>query len=370
MTFPTVDLLAAIVRDDRRAFALLAACDPQALGRLADEQGVLPLVAQRLAADPGMPAGLRQYAADESRRHLALDMVWEAALRIVIDALHHAGVSPILMKGEALARTHYERPDLRARVDTDVLISPANRARAERALADLNYEPVRQSGGSVLMYQQTFRRRQGTSASHVLDLHWRIANPHRFADVLSYEDAASRAVPVPSLSSWARALAPVDALLIACVHRVAHHFNDDRLIWLYDIHLLASRLTAAEWTAFADRARRRGVWTIARGSLCRASAHFETQLPALLRQEPAADAASRENATAAFLNHDRRQVTTFLDDLRALSRWSDRGRLVRQHLFPPRAYMREVYAPASSAPLGVLYVRRVLRGARKWLVRP
>jgi hypothetical protein len=152
------------------------------------------------------------------------------------------------------------------------------------------------------------------------------------------------------------------------VHRVAHHFNDDRLVWLYDIHLLASRLSEREWVLFAERAHERGVSAIARESLMRAAGYFQTTVPSHVIDRALASGSEHE-ATAAFLDHDRRQLTTFLDDFRALARWSDRGRLVRQHLFPPSAYMREVYAPASTAPLGLLYVRRAIRGARKWLVR-
>ena len=37
-------------------------------------------------------------------------------------------------------------------------------------------------------------------------------------------------------------LAPVNALVLACIHRLAHHQGRDRLVWLYDIHLLAGRL--------------------------------------------------------------------------------------------------------------------------------
>jgi hypothetical protein len=274
------------------------------------------------------------------------------------------------MKGEALAYTHYKRPDLRPRLDTDLLVASEARGAAERVLLQFGYERVGQSSGSLLTYQAAFRKRLAGTTSHVVDLHWRIANPHRFADVLSYEEALDRAVLVPSLAPSARALAPADALLLACVHRVAHHFNDDRLIWLYDIHLLATKFDESAWSTFLAIASARGVSTVAQQSLVQAANRFHTRLPPALRSLGPIAGNAKEIATATFLTHDRRQVTTFLDDLRALSRWSDRGRLVHQHLFPPRAYMRDVYAPASGAPLGVLYVRRALRGARKWLKRP
>ena len=50
-----------------------------------------------------------------------------------------------------------------------------------------------------------------------------------------------------------RGLSPVHALLVACIHRVAHHRGTERLIWLLDIHLLASRLEEREWTALVSR---------------------------------------------------------------------------------------------------------------------
>jgi len=44
-------------------------------------------------------------------------------------------------------------------------------------------------------------------------------------------------------------------------------------------------------------------------------------------------------------------------------------RLATQHVLPPAAYMREIYAPSSTAPLPWLYARRAWGGARRWLSR-
>ena len=76
-------------------------------------------------------------------------------------------------------------------------------------------------------------------------------------------------------------------------------------------------------------------------------------------------AADRHEPSAAFLSRDRAQLATLVSDLRALPSWSDRGRLLREHLCPPSAYMRQVYAPSSRAPLPALYIwgRCAARGA-------
>jgi hypothetical protein len=82
-----------------------------------------------------------------------------------------------------------------------------------------------------------------------------------------------------------------------------------------------------------------------------------------------AHADAREEPSAAFMNRDRAQLSTFLSDLQALASWSDRGRLLKQHLCPPPAYMRQVYAPSSRAPLPALYMWRAVRGAWRWIAR-
>jgi hypothetical protein len=71
----------------------------------------------------------------------------------------------------------------------------------------------------------------------------------------------------------------------------------------------------------------------------------------------------------AYLAGNRRRAGHLWIDLQSLSSWASRWQLIKEQVFPPVQYMRDVYAPASEAPLPVLYTRRVLYGARKWLAR-
>jgi len=89
------------------------------------------------------------------------------------------------------------------------------------------------------------------------------------------------AVPVPdrcvhqAFEQWARttpdalAVSPVHALLLACMHRGTHrhnpyyvsgepHTGGDRLIWLYDLHLLAESFGEHDWQSFIARADAKG----------------------------------------------------------------------------------------------------------------
>ena len=56
-------------------------------------------------------------------------------------------------------------------------------------------------------------------------------------------------------------------------------------------------------------------------------------------------------------------------DLQALSTWRDRGRLVREHLFPAPSYMRGKYGVRSPLLLPALYAWRVVAAAPRWLRR-
>src|SRR2546425_13299058 len=60
--------------------------------------------------------------ADDLRAAAAVEAAREAELRGVIDALADAGTRPVLIKGGVLAYTHYRRPELRPRDDTDLMV--------------------------------------------------------------------------------------------------------------------------------------------------------------------------------------------------------------------------------------------------------
>jgi Uncharacterised nucleotidyltransferase len=363
-------LIAALVRGDRVDARSLAEVDVEQLVLGAEAHGVLPLVAERVSARADAPAELRATLGLEARRHAALDAVREIELRRFVAAIDARGVRALLIKGAHLAYTHYDRSDLRPRIDTDLLIARKDREVVVDVLHGLEYESTGHVVGTLVMYQACYVKRSHGVPIHVVDLHWKVANPQVFSDLVSYEELSASAVAVPTLGPGAWAPSDVHALLIACVHRVAHHYDAETLIWLHDIHLVASRLSPEEWSTFEQLCQRRGVAQICRRSLERTSAAFGTVLPAFVTRAPEGAWSATEAATAAFLAPGRRHVVQVVGDLRALPSWGDRARLVRQHVFPSKSYMRRSYAPSSGAPLAVLYVRRALQGAWKWLARP
>ena len=360
-----IELLAAILRGDRDIAASLSSVDAEAFCRRAAEHGVLPLVAERLAHGEYLPAALRMLLRTRKTDALLMNLARVSELKRLLRALVRGGILPLLLKGAHLAYSHYPRPYLRPRVDTDLLVPPQARDAVRRILLDLGYEPCPAIPGELVATQATFEKRRGGRLVHAVDVHWKMSNHLPFADVLTYDELAGRAVKIPSLDPSARGLSSVDALVLAAVHRIAHHFDSERLIWLYDIDLIARGLTHEEWREFATLVVARKVASVCRRSLQRAVDRFGTNVPAWVWTDlPSVDAAKSER-TARYLVR-RTQLAVVLDDLRTLP-WRDRWRLVREHALPPPAYMRSVFAPSSAAPLALLYAIRLLRGGRKWL---
>jgi hypothetical protein len=363
---PLTGLLAAALGGDASAAAQLARLDPGVVCGAANHHGILPLLADRIPSWPALPESFRSRLQDEASRHLAADLGREAELRQCLTALDRAGITALVMKGAHLAYRYYARPDLRPRIDTDLLVSPDARHDVDRTLVAAGYVRRAEMSGELVTSQAMYVKRQGNAVLHAVDVHWRVANPQVFAGVLALDELSRDAERLPTLGPTARGLSPVHALLMACVHRVAHHYDTDCLIWLYDIHLIASDLNAGEWRSFVSLARDRSVVAVCRQGLASAQEAFGTTWPALVDAE---GTALGSEPTAAYLSGDRRLAGHLWLDLRALPSWSRRWQLVKEQVFPPARYMRDVYAPASMAPLPVLYTRRVLHGARKWLAR-
>jgi hypothetical protein len=283
----------------------------------------------------------------------------------VFSALEKRGVHPIVFKGGALAHTIYRRPYLRPRTDTDILIAKPDLPAIEETFAALRYTRPVETSGALVTHQCHFEKREGPGVLHAWDVHWKISNAQAVADALTYEEISRDAVPIPALGGVA-APSNVNALLLACLHRVAHHADAPDLLWLLDIHLLALRMSPHDWQHVIALARARAVWSACARSLARSADIFRTTIPRFVADalaEPIDDRASQ------LLAPGLRQIDILRADLAALPTWSARWRLVREHVFPPAAFMAARYGMQNRAALPLWYMRRIFEGGPEWFRR-
>lgn len=356
------------------------------LQREAYEHGVHTLVAANLSGPhrADCPEWVRHPFARERVDEAAEEQLVRQSIRSVIAGCTEAGLAPLIFKGAALAFTHYADPSDRPYVDLDLLVRPAEAPRAALVLEALGYTAAVSVTGALLAEapdaatidryapssQVPFTRRDARGTPLEVDLHWRPTIPQVLAQVFDQDDLHANAVAVPALGPGARAFGPVHALLLACLHRLAHHHGSDRLIWLYDLHLLGTRLTDREVAHLLHLARHHQVAALCLDGLVRAETAFGSAFPAALLDGLRDAAASGEEPSAMYLVSRLRQVDVLRADLAAQATLGARMRLLREHLFPPASYLRQRYDVQSPLWLPWLYLRRAVTGARRWMSLP
>jgi hypothetical protein len=260
----------------------------------------------------------------------------------------------------------------RARGDTDIFIEDDHGLGARAALEAAGFSWVPSTGGS----QATFVNEVG-GVRHAIDVHWRFNNSRLLASLFPHADLRARAIGLPTLGPSANAVSPIDALLIACTHRLTHehnayysdgtpHFSPDRMIWLFDIHLLAGVLEASEWRELERLATDRGLRAVCADGLSAARVRFGTA--AASNRVMNVDGAQANEAPARYFAAG--PIRQWFMDWGACDGPAQKARYVRDLVFPSREYMRSRLGARPQWSLPFWYLRRVLTGAFRRLARP
>jgi hypothetical protein len=347
-----------------------AAADADALVAAALHHRVLVLLGSLLRGAGTLDRWPRQFIdafAVAERAAVVVDCLRQVEVTRVLDSLSASSISTLIFKGAALAHLYYPAPRLRERADTDLLVPFSDVASLDRALTGLGYTRQQETSGQLVSYQSHYDKEDRAGVCHAFDIHWKVSNRQAFADCVSFEELWERRIPVLALGVHAATVSRVDALMLALVHRAAHHPGSRDLLWIYDLHLLAGGMTDGEIRRLTDVVGSRGLGDIAREGLTLTHDWYGTraaaEIAAALGREPAG-----RNAASAPLRGSS-QTDLLRHDLRALPSWRARWRLVHEHLFPAPGYMRAKYGVRSNLALPALYAWRAAAGAPKWLRR-
>lgn len=313
------------------------------------------------------PAGLQDRLQYEALAHTMWELRHQNLLAELLQTLAERNVYPILFKGTALAYSVYGNPATRMRGDTDLLINPSSRDVADAVLSELGFEVDCAEEIDFIRFQASHIWHGDGNAAHAVDLHWGISNSYVLSRLFTYDELRAHAVPLPKLSEHALSAGPVHALLIACMHRARHkqsaynvdgqaYYSGDRLIWLYDIHLLAGSLSKSQWQDFVRLAQEKTLSSVCLEGLDRARTCFSTVVPPGVLDELASHNTSQW--ASQYLNATR--ITQHWMDLRAVQGTPDRLRFLGELILPPKDYMRSMSAGAGSQPLAWLYTRRII----------
>lgn len=368
---PLTKRLDALLRHEALPWAAFGA-EPEVLLARCEKEDLTALVHARVTAfrdARDWPVQVRRELERAAHASAAAELVRQREIVSVLDLLAAAGVHPVLFKGASLAYTVYGAPSLRPRRDTDLFIRRDQSDTVRRAMAERGYVEALQAGGDLVLCQFELSTTDQFGLDHAFDFHWKVSTQPVFADSLTYGELEAVATPVPALGPHARAAGPVHALLVACMHPVMHHRNVERPIWVYDVHLLASRLSGPELDRFAELAIDRRVATICARQLALSRARLNTLVPEQVMARLSRPAALEPSS--AYLQSGRRWHHDLWSGLGNLGRWSDRLRLLREVILPRPRYMLDAYRVGRMGVvlLPALYVHRTINGAWKVLTR-
>lgn len=330
---------------------------PRAVRSFVDRHGVGPLIAGKTRSSGIVRDAFAGNGSEKAA--VAVEMARQAEFVSVVAVLQAQipAAEPVVFKGQALAYQVYENPWLRPRGDIDALIDRDRFDAIVDLLQQCGYERETAFDGGLVLKQETLAKHQhGTS--HAWDLHWSISNRPAFEDFLTYADLfeSGERIPVGDVSF----VAPnkIHGLLLACLHLVGHHANDIRMIWLYDIHLLAHALSDSRVEDFLDAAGRR---TEVRAACHAALATTQRYMPTARMQ---ALARSLDPGPGSRVRLGERRMARLWADARAVGR-GNRLQWMRQNVFPSRSYMMRRFGIRRGWQLPFWYGIRILRAVPK-----
>ena len=180
----------------------------------------------------------------------------ERQLGEILAAFKNQGVRALVLKGPALGGTVYPDPALRPASDLDLLVLPDQVVRSRAILETLGYKCLGRRFELSRDYfdDEPFIFPKDQKHNRPVDIHWDL---HVFSGIrrdVGVEDFFLRAVKVESSSLTFEALHPVDAIIHRAINNAFGHDHDMRLIWIYDIKLLAQHLLEPrDWVELQER---------------------------------------------------------------------------------------------------------------------
>lgn len=332
--------------------------------------GVAGLMADSDRQSHDWPASLL----DDLRCQARAEAMWELRHREILSrllaGLAGGGIRALVMKGSALAYDLYHRPAARPRGDTDLLVLETDVPAARRLLADLGYQPYA-AGGSLEWLQEGWTLRCADGSRHSIDLHWSALNAQALAQVLPVAECLANARPLPALGRPALQMDRVRMLLHLCVHRALHvtapylvgdeaYFGADRLIWSFDLYLLAGDLDPADWDSFLDLAAGRRVAGTCLDGLEAAERDFRAVIP-----QPVLAALKKSAANDLTYLRSRSSMAREWRNLRAMPGIGLKTRYLVSRLFPESRTLRGKYPGMGGMPLPLLHLRRIAGALRR-----
>jgi len=349
--------LAMTLRGEYALWSTLSQGEWNELAETARQEGVAPLLyhVQASAGWPSrMPTRLRGELRVECLKAGGSNLLVYRELGRILSAL---GGGVVLLKGAALANTLYPSIALRPMTDIDILVRRERVESAVETLRSIGYGDVAPEMTPGLSRQTHFEvaLKGGPRGYVITELHWSLVGAEGdwrspnldwfWSETEAWrmeEERDAAGAPLSALQ-----LRPHAHLLYLAAHLMLQHGGaNGRLLWEYDIHLLATRYAKRiDWEELRGRARDFHWAPALHAALVRTHRTFGTALPEGYLQALESDGDRRSKALVENKAQPiQTPATATWNYLRSLDRRSRRRR-IRAILWPTREYMLWRYRP-------------------------
>jgi hypothetical protein len=327
-----------------------------------EEEGVTALlyhVLQQAGRLDSLPQVLLASMQKINRKHIAADIATQSELSHLMSILYRHDLDFIMLKGEALSHSIYPQAHLRTKLDIDLMFASKDESeRAWKVLQSENFERMLSQKGTFVGYQFVCHKEYSASFRIVFDIHNEITNYLWFNRRLGYQTLLENSCFIQIEQTNVRVLNTLHALIHACVHRITNISKGtaDRLIWLYDIHLLSQRLSDSEWRALVTVCSDKDLSAIVLQGLQSSQQHLASSLrPSHINRL----SANAHNERDPFTKKSRR-IQMYWQDFMLNKGFANKLTQLRERVFPPADYMLKRYRLDSSRWLAFYYLKRII----------
>ena len=333
-----------------------------------ESEGIAALLAHQLHQNPQLddfPQALLEKLKVLELQSVAGDLRRQPEIKRVLSLFVEAGLDFIVLKGEALAHTLYPASYLRTRCDTDLLFR--DKQATEKVWSILKAEGYGRNQtleGEFVGYQYGCSKPLRSGLTITFDIHNQVSDFVWFARKFPFQALYANSIRATIVGQEVNVLSKPYALCHACLHRVSNkpHGTQDRLIWLYDIHLLCEALTENESLEFLAIVEEKGLAGICMQGILQAERYYGTCIQDSSRDR-LCELATRE---PEGLSRVGRRSELYIRDFLANEGIVNKAKQLREHLLPSSAYMMGKYSIQHKWLLPYFYIKRIFLGAIKY----
>ncbi|MCH2191698.1 MAG: nucleotidyltransferase family protein [Gammaproteobacteria bacterium] len=329
---------------------------------LLEHHGLSALIYENQDLNRTVP-NINPVALKKAKSHIAMAVANESLkfseCTKIINSLTVEGLEDyVIFKGWALAYSVYTKPWLRPRTDIDILVEQSQVARYHEFLITNGFTREFAIEGDLISYQSGYSKALSRHSVIYIDLHWQVSNRQCIAGVFEVNGIISRAQKIKH--SVANFIIPsqVDSMLLACQHRLGHHHSEERLIWLYDIYLLAKSFSEKDWSDFLIKTEELKLANLNYDALTKIQRLFSAQVPEEVTKK-LNQLCKQNEPSAIFLNRRLSNWQILRSDISSINGFGNKLRFLRQSAFPSGDYIKQRMA-TKSVSWG--YVKRMYLG--------